>query len=171
MALYRSVYEAIGKSLFVALRDGYVLPSMGSLLQGSKATDESRLSILEMHGQAGLVLAQIERLPQGEQAMAWLVYGKDALPRNNCVEMAGAMVPTLLARMQGGTYGRRVLAMLVLRSCGYRGFGVRRIAAQCSMGWKDIDSLARRVNVVADQMKAFVQAEVEERFRERGWIE
>lgn len=169
-ALYRSVHEAITKSLSIAMRNGYVLPSMGGLLKGSRSTDDSRLTILELHGQAGLILGQIEKLPMGEQAMAWLIYGKDVMPRDAKVEIAAALVPTVVARMTSGMFARRTIAMLVLRSCGYRGYGVRRISAQCSQGWKDVDALARQVDKACDGIRAVTQDEIERSFRERGWV-
>jgi hypothetical protein len=169
-ALYRSVHEAVTKSLSIAMRNGYVLPSMGGLLKGSRATDDSRLTILEMHGQAGLILGQLEKLPIGEQAVAWLVYGKEAMPNDAKVEMAAALVPDIVARLPTGVFARRTIAMLVLKSCGYRGYGVRRVALQSSQGWKDVDALYRQVDKVCESLRAMTQGEVERQFREKGWV-
>lgn len=168
-AAYRSVHEAIVKSLAIALRNGYVVPSMANVLSGSRETSE-RLNILEMHGQAGLVLAQIERLATGPQAMAWLTYGRDVLPRSAHVEMAAALVPAMTARCAGESFGRRTMAMLVLRACGYRGYGVRKIARSCSIGWKDVDNLSHRVDKAVSDIRGGMQEAVEGAFREKGWI-
>jgi hypothetical protein len=167
--LYRSAHEAIAVSLRAAIRNGYVVPSMAGLLSGSRDTS-GRLNTMEMHGQAGLVLAQIERLPAGPQAAAWLTYGKDILPRMAHLEMASALVPTITTACKGESFSQRMIAMLVLRACGYRGYGVRRVAQSCSAGWKDVDNLRHRVDKAMSSVRERMQEDVESLFRERGWI-
>jgi hypothetical protein len=171
MALYHSAYEAIAKSIWASLKGGYEPACLVSLMGGSRETDNQRLNNAERHGQAGMILGFLERMPRPEQAIAWLTYGKDALPAGMKIEMASAVTPALTARFGSGAGTQKVLAMLTLRSCGYRGFGVRRVALQSGMGWKDIDSLAKRVDGVIDQLRIRVHADVEDGFRLRGWID
>ncbi len=167
--IYRSVHEAVSVSMSIALRDGYVVPSMVEVMSGSRDTS-SRLSIMERHGQAAVILAQIERLPADEQAMAWLLYAKNVLPKKAQVEMAAAVVPRVMARCAGAAYGKLPVAMLVLRSCQYRGYGIRKIAKACSLGWKDVDALSHRVDKAVTEVRHSVHDAVEGVFREKGWV-
>lgn len=164
---FPGVTDALRWAINVCARDGYVSPSVTRMMGASRATD-SGMTLLEMHGQAAMIVRVVEALSEPYQAAIW--FRASVLPWGAMRSLAVFLVPHVERQMPTGSSNRRAVELAILNTSGAKGASKSAISRelqvrnQYGVEW---------ANLVAEKFDAFAmraEAEVERVLREKGLI-
>lgn len=164
---FAGVSDALRWAINICARDGYVSPSITRMMGGGKSTDGG-LTLLEMHGQAAMLIRIVETLEEPYQAVVW--FRASVLPWDVMRALAGFLVPHIVRQMPTGVSNRRAMEMAILNTAGAKGASKACISRE--LGVRNQDGAEWAV-MVADRLDAFAmraEAEVDRVMREKGLI-
>lgn len=164
---FPGVTDALRWAINVCARDGYVSPSVTRMMGASRATD-SGMTLLEMHGQAAMIVRVVEALPEPYQAAIW--FRASVLPWSVMRALATFLVPHVVRQMPTGVSNRNAVVMAILNTAGAKGASKSAISRELQVRNQDGVEWA---NMVADKFNAFsmlAESEVDRVLREKGLI-
>lgn len=159
--------DALRWAINICARDGYVSPSITRMMGASRSTGGG-LTILEIHGQAAMIVRIVESMPEPYQAVVW--FRASVLPWDVMRALADYLVPHIVRQMPTGISNRRAMAMAILNTAGAKGASKAAISRELQMRNQDGSEWAC---MVADKLDAFgkqAEAEVDMQMREKGLI-
>lgn len=164
---FSGVSDALRWAINVCARDGYVSPSITRMMGASRATGDG-LTLLELHGQAAMIVRIVESLEEPYQAVVW--FRASALPWDVMRALAGFLVPHIVRQMPTGVSNRRAVEMAIMNTAGAKGASKSAIAKELQVRNQDGVDWAC---MVAEKLNAFAmraEAEVDRVMREKCLI-
>lgn len=136
---------------------------------GPSARSSHGMTRLDVRAQAGQVHCVIDRLNIDEKLLVLIVYG----PMDEAQSHALELVPLVISRLPTGSYHTRLIADLILWSCGRREFAdmsLRKMAKKVGISvWKTF-SLGKKVGSVLQAINERMFSDLERSFDEHQWL-
>lgn len=164
---FSGVTDALRWAINICARDGYVSPSITRMMGAARATDTG-MTLLEMHGQAAMLIRIVETMEEPYQAVVW--FRASVLPWDVMRALAGVLVPHIVRQMPTGVSNRRAVEMAILNTAGAKGASKSAISRELQMRNRDGVEWSC---MVADKLEAFAlraESEVDRVMREKGLI-
>lgn len=164
---FHGVTDALRWAINICARDGYVSPSITRMTGGGKST-AGTMTLLEMHGQAAMIVRIVEEMAEPYQAIVW--FRASALPWDVMRALATFLVPHIIRQMPTGVSNFRAVQMAIMNTAGAKGASKTSISRELQVRNQDGVEWA---NMVADKLNAFAlyaESEVERIMREKKLI-
>lgn len=162
---FSGVTDALRWAINVCARDGYVSPSITRMMGASRSTGGG-LTLLELHGQAAMLIRVVESLEEPYQAVVW--FRASVLPWDVMRSLAVFLVPHIVRQLPTGVSNRRAVEMAIMNTAGAKGASKSGISRE--LGVRNQDGVEWAC-MVADKLEAFAlraEAEVDRIMREKG---
>lgn len=164
---FSGVTDALRWAINICARDGYVSPSITRMTGGGKST-AGGMTLLEMHGQAAMLIRIVEEMAEPYQAVVW--FRASVLPWDVMRALASVLVPHIIRQMPTGVSNTRAVQMAIMNTAGAKGASKTSISRE--LGIRNQDGVEWAC-MVADKLEAFAlcaEAEVDRVMREKGLI-
>lgn len=162
---FSGVTDALRWAINICARDGYVSPSITRMMGTSRST-ASGMTLLEMHGQAAMLIRIVEELDEPYQAVVW--FRASVLPWDVMRALATFLAPHIVRQMPTGVSNMRAVQMAIMNTAGAKGASKSGISRE--LGVRNQDGAEWAV-MVADRLDAFAmraEAEVDRVMRKKG---
>lgn len=93
---FSGVTDALRWAINICARDGYVSPSITRMMGASRSTDKG-MTLLEMHGQAAMLIRIVETMDEPYQAVVW--FRASVLPWDVMRALAAFLAPHIVRQM------------------------------------------------------------------------